>query len=108
MCEICKGNFNAERIQVCKNVKNLPNCLPNATHIFIEYNWRITKLCYSPKCIYFSCRSSNICHISKKYLPNVKQLNISFSKIRFIPENLKPQLIMLKARGIPNLNFFIN
>ncbi len=104
MCQICTKDFNAERIYVCKNVKKLPECLPNVTHMFIEYNWKITKLCYMPKCIYFSCRSTNICHISKKYLPVVKDLNISFSKIRVIPENLKSQLTMLRARGIYNID----
>lgn len=79
-------------LQICHYVKNLPEVLLEVETFIMDNN---------KTAIYFSCKSTNICHLSSKLLPNVKGLNISFSKIQYIPYKMD-KLEIVRARGLKN------
>lgn len=106
MCEICQNTWEEkDHIQVCKWCKKLPETMPDVKVMHIEYNYKIGKIPYLPKCEYLGIRNSNICHITKRLLPKVKQLNLSFSKVKFIPANMENQLELVRARGLKDFKY---
>lgn len=105
MCQICSNTYENEKyIQVCRYVKKLPDILLDVSTFIMDNNYKIGKISYMPNCTYFSCKSTNLCHLSPKLLPNVKGLNISFSKIQYIPHNMD-KLELVRARGLKNFKY---
>lgn len=89
---------------IFRYVKKLPEILLEVETFIMDNNIKIGKLPYMPNCKYFSCKSTNVYHLSIKLLPNVKELNIFFSKIQYIPYNMD-KLELVRARGLKNFRY---